>query len=355
MKNKKKLFLVCLIPIQIIALQVLKYFPEFIETYYSTGIFPAISEALRFTFGWIPFSVGDIFYLILIILIVRWLFKNLIKVRRDPMSFFLDVFSTLSIVYLFFNLIWGLNYYRIPLHESLSIKKNYTTEQLIKITQQLIKKSNKIHLELGFQDSVKVETPYNNQQLFNKTINGYQKIQKKHPNLNYQRASIKKSSWSLLLTYMGYSGYYNPLTGEAQVNDLIKHYMFPVVSCHEQAHQLGYAAENEANFIAVLATINNDDLFINYSGYIFALRYCLYEIARRDMDIYKEMLSTVHPGILKSYQEMQDFWRSYENPFENISKTVWDRFLKVNNQTNGIKSYNYMVGLIVNYYEEQSI
>jgi hypothetical protein len=25
----------------------------------------------------------------------------------------------------------------------------------------------------------------------------------------------------------------------------------------------------------------------------------------------------------------------------------------VNNQTNGIKSYNYMVGLIVNYYEEQ--
>jgi hypothetical protein len=67
------------------------------------------------------------------------------------------------------------------------------------------------------------------------------------------------------------------------------------------------------------------------------------------------MLSAVHPGILKSYQEMQDFWRSYENPFENISKTVWDRFLKVNNQTNGIKSYNYMVGLIVNYYEEQFI
>ena len=186
MQSKTKQFLIILIPVQIIVLQALKYFPEFIETYYSTGIFPVISEALRFTFGWIPFSVGDIFYLIFSILIVRWFFKNLIKVRRDPKSFFLDVFSTLSIVYLFFNLIWGLNYYRIPLHESLSIKKKYTTEQLIKITQQLIKKSNKIHLELGFQDSVKVETPYNNQQLFNKTINGYQKIQKKHPNLNYQ-------------------------------------------------------------------------------------------------------------------------------------------------------------------------
>ena len=123
MQSKTKQFLIILIPVQIIVLQALKYFPEFIETYYSTGIFPVISEALRFTFGWIPFSVGDIFYLIFSILIVRWFFKNLIKVRRDPKSFFLDVFSTLSIVYLFFNLIWGLNYYRIPLHESLSIKK----------------------------------------------------------------------------------------------------------------------------------------------------------------------------------------------------------------------------------------
>lgn len=355
MQNKTKLFLISLIPVQVIVLQVLKYFPEFVEVYYSTGIFPLISEALRFTFGWIPFSVGDVFYFIFIILIVRWLYKNLIKVRRDPKSFFLDLFSSLSLVYLFFNLIWGFNYYRVPLHESLSIKKKYNLEQLINTTERLIKKSNEVHLALGVKDSTKVEAPYNNQQLFDKTINGFQNIKVKHPNLDYQKSSIKKSSWSQLLTYMGYSGYYNPLTGEAQVNDLIKHYGFPVVSCHEQAHQLGYAAENEANFIAVLATINNDDLFISYTGYIFALRYCLSEIARRDFDWYKKILPTVYPGILKSYQEIQDFWKSYENPFETISKTVWDRFLKVNNQTNGIKSYNYMVGLIVNYYEEQPI
>ena len=113
MKNKGKLLLISLIPVQLIVLQILKYFPEFVEVYYSTGIFPLISETLRFTFGWIPFSVGDVFYLIFMILIVRWLFKNLIKVRRDPKSFFLDVFSSLSLIYLFFNLIWGFNYYSL--------------------------------------------------------------------------------------------------------------------------------------------------------------------------------------------------------------------------------------------------
>jgi len=152
---------------------------------------------------------------------------------------------------------------------------------------------------------------------------------------------------------MGYSGYYNPFSGEAQVNNKIKTYKFPVVSCHEQAHQLGYAAENEANFIAALATINNDDPYIQYTGYIFSLRYCVNEIARRDMDTYNELLKTINPGILKSYKEMRDFWKRYKNPFEVISKAFWNQFLKANNQSKGIMSYSYMVALVVNYYDDK--
>ena len=84
------------------------------------------------------------------------------------------------------------------------------------------------------------------------------------------------------------------------------------------------------------------------------MRYCVNEIARRDLDTYRELLTTINPGILKSYKEMRDFWKSYENPFEVISKLFWDQFLKANNQSNGIKSYSYMVALIINYYEDQS-
>ena len=290
MQKKTKLILVVLLPIQILVLQLLKHIPEFIETFYSTGIFPFISKTSRYVFGWIPFSIGDVFYFFLILLLIRWIFKNIKRIKTDTKNFILDIFSTLSVVYLLFNLLWGLNYYRVPLHQSLSIDTEYNTEELITTTKRLIKKSNEMHRKLGFHDTV---------------------------------------------------------------NSLIKLNKFPVVSCHEQAHQLGYAAENEANFIAVLATINNDDDFIQYTGYIFALRYCVNEIASRDLDTYRELLTTINPGILKSYKEMRDFWRSYENPFEVVSKLFWDQFLKANNQSNGIKSYNYMVALIINYYEDQ--
>jgi hypothetical protein len=355
MPRRTKLILAIFLPIQVVVLQVVKNFPEFIETYYSQGVFPFLSTIFRYLLGWIPFSVGDIFYTLIVLFAFRWAYKNFKRLTKDPARLFIEIAASLSIIYAIFLLLWGLNYYRVPLHKTLNLETDYTTEELIETTYKLIEKSNSMHHSLGFHDTVKVELPYTQKEIFEKSDIGYKNLSKKYPYLEYSPKSIKKSGWSLGLTYMGYSGYYNPFTGEAQVNNKIKTYKFPVVSCHEQAHQLGYAAENEANFLAMLATINNDDPYIKYTGYIFVLRYCINEIARRDIDTYHQILELVNPGILKSYKEMRDFWESYKNPFENFSKAFWDQFLKANNQSKGIMSYSYMVALAVNYLEENPI
>lgn len=353
MRNKTPLILTLLLLVQIALLQVLKRFPEFVETYYSLGIYPVISKISRILFGWIPFSAGDVFYVLIGLYALRWIYKNFYRLRDEPVRFFVDITATISVVYFMFHMLWGFNYYRLPLHTSLGVNSDYTTEELVATTKRLIQKSNAMHRQLGFADSVKIDLPYSQKEIFQKSIDGYKNLEEEFPTLAYSPRSIKKSGWSLGLTYMGYSGYLNPFSGEAHVNNLIKTYKFAVVSCHEQAHQIGYAAENEANFIATLATINNDDTFIQYSGYIFALRYCINEIARRDMDTYNELLETVNPGILASYKEMRDFWDSYDNPFEEFSKGFYNMFLKANNQSKGLMSYSYMVALVVNYFEDK--
>jgi Protein of unknown function (DUF3810) len=345
--------LALLLPVQFYGLRLLRYFPEFVENYYSQGIFPILSKINRYLFGWIPFSVGDIFYVLIGIVAIRWLYKNAKRLKFEPVRFFVDIAATLSIIYFVFNLLWGFNYYRMPLHKTLDLEKKYTTEQLIATTKRLIKKSNELHRTLGYADSSKVDLPYSQAEIFAMSDNGYKNLETEFPQLAYHPKSIKKSGWSLGLTYMGYSGYYNPFSGEAQVNNLIKTYKFSVVSCHEQAHQIGYAAENEANFIATLATLHNDNTYIKYSGYIFALRYCINELARRDFEQYEALLPTINFGILESYREMREFWAEYQNPFETLSKAFWDQFLKANNQSKGIMSYSYMVALVVNYFEDK--
>lgn len=351
--DRTSLIIALLLPVQILFLGIVRKYPDFIESYYSLGVYPFMARLSRHIFGWIPFSLGDLFYLVLLIVGLRWLYLNLRRLRFEPIWFLVDVAATISLFYAAFMLLWGLNYYRQPLHKTLGLDNTYSTEELVETTRRLIDKSNQLHRSLGYPDSLKIDLPYSQQTIFKKSIDGFKALAGEFPELNYHPTSLKKSGWSLGLTYMGYSGYYNPFTGEAQVNNLIKTYKFPVVSCHEEAHQIGYAAENEANFIATLATINNSDPYIQYSGYIFALRYCVNELARRDIELYREMLEEINPGILLSYKEMRDFWAGYKNPFEDISKLFWDQFLKANNQSRGIMSYSYMVALVVNYFEDK--
>jgi len=355
MNRRTKIILTLLLVAQMIGLRVLSYFPEFVEKYYSLGIFPVLSKTSRYLFGWIPFSVGDLFYSALVILALRWLYFNIKRIAKKPVGFFLDITATLSIAYFVFNVMWGFNYYRVPLHQTLKVDREYTTEELVSFTEQLILKASELHNSLAENDSVKVQILYTHDEIFNISTNGYENLSKRFPSFSYHPNSIKASTWSLGLTYMGYSGYYNPFTAEAQVNDMILGHRFAVVTCHEKAHQLGYAAENEANFLAYLSATHNKDTYFEYAGTIFALRYCVNELARRDMKLYEEIIETVPFGILESYREVREFWNSYSGPTEWVSKVFFDTFLKANNQEKGLKSYSYMVALLVNYHKKNAL
>lgn len=352
LKNKKIVIALSIIP-QYFIVKLLSNYPNFVETYYSNGLYQFTSKVLRYVFGWLPFSVGDLFYTIAGIYIIRWFFINRKRISKDTKSWVIDVFSAVSLVYFAFHLFWGLNYYRLPLHETLELKNTYNTEELVSVTKKLIKKSNELHISITKNDSIKVEILFSKKELLNKTTNGYEVLAKIYPHLKHSQSSIKLSLYSYPLTYMGFSGYLNPFTNEAQIDGLIPLYKYPTTASHEAAHQIGYAAENETNFIGCLAAIHNEDIYFKYSGYIFALRHCLNEMYRRDKGCYEELVETVNKGILKNYQESYDFWKSYQNPLEPLFKKTYGQFLKANNQEKGIESYNYAVALFVNYFKDK--
>jgi len=352
MQSRTKLILAILLPVQILLVKIISFFPEVVELLYSNGIFKFISIMLRYVFGWIPFSFGDLLYAFLIIMLIRFLFNKVFRKKIDWKAVLLDIGATLSIVYTCFHLLWGMNYYRLPLHEILKIDDQYSQEELLSVTNALISKANTLHEKLEPNDSLAIKIPYSKKEIFQKTIPAYTQLQSLFPELNYHPKSIKTSLLSTPLTYMGFSGYLNPITNEAQVNSLILNYKAPTTSCHEEAHQLGFAKENEANFIGALATMNYDDIYFNYSGITFALKFCLNDLYLRDEQkaicLIEEEL---RPGILENYRKVNQFWESYENPLEPIFKGTYDSYLKANNQPGGIETYNYVVALLVNYYK----
>jgi|TARA_R100000789_G_scaffold85940_2_gene81984 hypothetical protein len=352
-KKKGLYILAFLLPVQIVFIIFLAGYPELVENWYSRLIYPEISKLMRYGIGFLPFSLGDLLYTFFGILIVLWIIRRFKQKFRNPRFWLIDAMATLSIVYACFHIFWGFNYYRLPLHKALEIEKDYTTQELYSLSEILITESNKLHNQLTENDSVSVVIPYSKDEIFEKTIAGYANISKDYPELIYKGESLKRSLYSIPLSYMGFNGYLNPLTGEAQVNTQIVSYKIPTTASHEIGHQLGFAKENEANFIACLSTMNHPDAYFRYSGYTFALRYCLSELYRRDPEKFETLKAKMNPGILENYREVEDFWLAHQNPFEPLFQAFYNRFLIVNNQADGMKSYSYVVALLVNYFSEE--
>jgi hypothetical protein len=352
---KRSYILPIFLLIQIIILKIIRFFPENIERFYSNGFYVYLSKFLRIILGKIPFSIGDCLYFILILLLIKWFWTNRKSWKLDWINNLLTTLSVLSVFYFLFHILWALNYYREPLFEKMAIERDYTDADLLTFSKKLIAKTNAIQSQITKNDSLKVVFPYSQNQVFEMNQNGYKNLSKEYHFFTYSHLSIKKSLFSLPLTYMGFGGYLNPFTNEAQVNYLGPMYSFPMTTNHEMAHQMGYASESECNFIGFLSSIKNDNLYIQYSGYSMALRYCLGNWQVRNEEVLKQLLKTVHPGILKNYQESEDFWEQYQTPIETGFHAFYDRFLKINQQKDGMDSYSKFVNLMVNYYKSKEL
>lgn len=343
--KKIKIFLILLLLPQWIILNILKNNPLWVEFYYSNGLYPRLFRLKHFFFQYLPFSLGDLIYIFLIILAlfggIHWLRKKEKKIS----PILLNLGGGISLILLFFNLSWGLNYYRLPLNERLEYDLTYNEKALTKTLEQLITSANDLQERLTDHDSLPVVFPFSNQGL-NMRIKKEYKIAGK----NYGIQPLAKPSLiSTLLSYMGYAGYLNPFTLEAQVNAKMPKISMITTTAHEMAHQMGYAAENEANFIAFMHSVENNDPYIQYAGYTFGLRYCYYELAKVNPEKAQALSKKIHPGILKNFKEIRTFWEAYTNPFEPLLKKGYDNYLKANGQKSGIESYNEMVAYIIHY------
>lgn len=353
MKNQRWGWVIFLV-VELVLIQILGFFPAFVEKIYSNGFYPIIACFLRKILGWIPFSIGDLAYFVVGILLLVW-FINLFRKPKNWKIIGLEIVKGFSIFYFLFHLLWAFNYYREPLFDKMEIEREYSDADLLRFTKEMIRQTNAIQVALTSDPNNKVTNNLTQEQIFDLSVNGYENLAKRHSFFAYHSPSIKKSLISLPLSYMGFSGYLNPFTNEAQVNDRVPMINFPFTVCHEMAHQIGYASESEANFIGFLAVTQNENLHFKYAGYSSAVRYCLRNWEARNPAIIKQLLSEINPGVLQNFEDSALHWQQYETFIEDGFKIFYDNFLKANQQEDGLESYSKFLNLLINYSKNHSI
>ena len=330
----------------VIVIELIKLDSNFIENFYSNLLYKKSSSVFIYIFSSIPFSAGDILYLLVPFIIYSIVRKT--NTRRKNLK---NLFYFFTTIYMLFQVQWGLNYHRIPLKNKLEIKENYNTNSLIETTNLFIKQTNKIHLKISKNDTLAVLFSDDNSEIYKASIKAAKTLENNTVIKNKMKyVSVKNSLFSTPLSYMGFGGYINPFTLEAQINRNIPAIQIPTTICHEMAHQIGYSAENEANFIGILAAVSSSNNIVKYSGNVLALRYLLNELYKIDKKSFDQLYLKINKGVLKNIKQAEEELEKFRNPFEPYLKSIYDRYLKANNQTAGIKSYSLVVNLLVNYY-----
>lgn len=335
-----------------IVINILSNDKDWIEQHYSTNIFPKIAQLFRTLFGWSPVSIGDLLYLAAgIYFAVKFgkfiykLFKRQINLRE-----FLRALGKLAIIfliiYVWFNLAWGLNYNRRGVASQLRLDvQKYSLDELKSLDSVLLQRVNSSAASLGGLDIHQLKS----KEIFYRAKEAYVHLDGALPIIQYKRGSMKPAIWGKIGNYFGFLGYYNPFTGESQINTTIPKYTWPFVACHEIAHQVGYAKENEANFVGYLAARKSSDTLLHYSAYMDMFLYANSELYMKDSVAAIANFKAMSPRAKKDLKEYFDFRKNTRNPVEPLINIFYHYFLKMNSQPNGLDTYNEVTGWLIAY------
>lgn len=348
----KKFWLKLLIPLLvIILLHVIAQSGFIVEEVYSSFVYPPIAYILRLLTGWLPFSIGDILY----IAAGLWVIVKIIQFFRHKPTWKKFGWSLRSLlikslwVYVAFLLLWALNYYRDGIGYKMDlIPERYSTGDLQIITSRLL---DSLNISRRQMDSLHITYP-DNKNIFKEAAALYDTAKATYPFLKYDNHSVKSMLVGNAGNYGGFLGYYNPFTGEAQVNTTMPTFVIPFTACHEIGHQLGFASESEASFAGYLAVRSGNLIAFNYSAYFDMFSYANDELYARDSIAAKQNMKLLDTLVKKDMQAYRAYLKAYRNPLEPLLTKLYGNYLKAHNQPAGIESYDEVVAWLIAYYKK---
>lgn len=309
--------------------------------FYTAYIFHPFQVFRNAVFGFIPVSLGDIIYIVvsilIITLIVKWIYY-LTKLKVYKRTLLLSMLRTAmwsAIIYIWFFIGWGGNYSKPSISEHWGLEMNNDLESdsaLISFDRYLIGKMNEYAPQFKTADFKDIE------ERSHKYYKLFQAVGEKLSSIN-----IKPAIFGNLLEYSSVQGYYNPFTGEGQINQNLPSFLLPFTTCHEMAHQAGIAKEDDANFLSFIICTNSNDPSFMYSAYFNVWLYTNARLRSRDSVLAKSLYKEINPITMDHIYELRARRKKYQSPFNKWSNVFYDNFLKLNKQEKGMDSYDDVV------------
>lgn len=316
-----------------------------VEAVYSRGIYPRIQQFYTGASNQFPVAIVDVLLAGLVVYVI-WLGVRFIRRTRErgalsaTSELVRRVVRTAAVLALIFLVNWGCNYRRRPLEETLrgGTAATVTQDDIRALAERSIAGTHATRPAEGQVDrsyqavAARLAEPF--RQALTQVGAGV-------------TPAIGRPKTSRLLTPFytkaGVTGMVNPFVLESIVHPDLLDFERPMVLAHEWAHLAGFADEADASAIAWLAcTLGDPDLA--YSAHLFVLLETAEALPR---SVWREISPRLDRTVVADIDALRKRLAKQEPVVRETAFKVYDRYLKSNGVSDGVRSYSRMLRVVV--------
>lgn len=262
----------------------------------------------------------------------------------------LTALCTALSVYAGFCLLWGVFYGADSFQDRSGLTaRGGTAEELAALTEHFAEKVSALSNQIQRDENGCFAVPRS--AIFADAMTAYDGVVEEFDCLKKPNAAPKAFVSSRGMSYLDFSGFYFPFTGEANLNDESPACYLPANICHELAHQQGIATEQECNFVGILAAITAESPAYQYSGYLMGYVHLANALYRAAPETWQTLRDSLPDTVRADLRQNSAYWAQFDGLVNTAATKVYDGFLKSNGLTDGVQNYGTVVDLLLAYFD----
>jgi uncharacterized protein DUF3810 len=315
-----------------------------VERYYSSGWYPVLQAHLTAWSNETRLSLFDALIVVVSIVLLaawaRWIGRSWRSRSIWPLIRAIATTAVAaSIFYLWFLLAWGLNYARVPLETVVGYEPSRVTDAALRAlatrATDAVNATYAAGHAAGFPGAGEIPpslvTAFHD---LERTLGRTRGITPSRP---------KRTLLAPFFRAAGVDGMHAPFLLETLLNDDLTPPERPAVLAHEWAHLAGYAPEDDASFVGLLAALRADP-GSRYSAWLALFDDVVGQLPRADQRV---LVARLAAGPVADRRAIAARLRSLNPTVSRASWETYDQYLKAQGVRDGVQSYSRVVQLLL--------
>ena len=315
-----------------------------VERGYSNGLYPALQARLTAWSNESAISLFDVAlaFTLLVVLALwgRWL-RATVRGRTvwPVVRGLAHTVVAVALFYLWFLIAWGLNYAREPLEAKIGYESGrISREALVRLAERATRAVNETYRnghEAGFGSGDDMPPA-----LVRALHDLERQLGKPSPTTP---GRPKRTLLAPFFRASGVDGMHAPFLLETLLNPDLTPPERPAVLAHEWAHLAGYAPEDDASFVGLLAALQADP-GSQYSAWLSLFHDAIAQLPAADQ---RRLIGQLDSGPQQDRQAIIARLKSRIEPVSRVSWEAYDRYLKAQGVQEGVASYSRVIQLVL--------